>query len=96
MFTYWDHIGTMFWPYFGPCFGYFYNIYASRCLKWLKFSTTAAFLELAKFFSMDTLEFCGDLLQPGGQLETPGLVCPNITILVIVSIYLCQPKNCTH
>ena len=21
-----------------PCFGYFYNIFASRCLKWLKFS----------------------------------------------------------
>ena len=23
---------------------------------------------------MDTLELCGDLLLPGGQLETPGLV----------------------
>ena len=23
---------------------------------------------------MDTLELCGDILQPGGQLETPGLV----------------------
>ena len=23
---------------------------------------------------MDTLELCGDLLQPWGQLETPGLV----------------------
>ena len=31
-------------------------------------------LEIAKFCSMDTLELCGDLLQPGGQLETPGLV----------------------
>ena len=31
-------------------------------------------LEIAKFCSMDTLELCGDLLQPGGQLETPDLV----------------------
>ena len=23
---------------------------------------------------MDTLELCGDIMQPGGQLETPGLV----------------------
>ena len=23
---------------------------------------------------MDTLELCGDILQAGGQLETPGLV----------------------
>ena len=23
---------------------------------------------------MDTLELCGDILQPGGQLEMPGLV----------------------
>ena len=23
---------------------------------------------------MDTLELCGDIRQPGGQLETPGLV----------------------
>ena len=23
---------------------------------------------------MDTLELCGDIFQPGGQLETPGLV----------------------
>ena len=26
---------------------------------------------------MDTLELCGDILQPGGQLETPGLVLIN-------------------
>ena len=24
------------WAILGPCFGYFYNIFASRCLKWLK------------------------------------------------------------
>ena len=30
---------------------------------------------------MDTLEICGEILQPGGQLETPGLVAfdlPNL------------------
>ena len=32
------------------------------------------FLELAKFCSMHTLEMCGDIFQPGEQLETPGLV----------------------
>ena len=36
-------------------------------------------LEIAKFCSMDTLELCGDLLQPGGQLETPGLVLVKLT-----------------
>ena len=38
------------------------------------------FSRICKIFSMDTLELCGDILQPGGQLETPGLVIlgPNI------------------
>ena len=27
---------------------------------------------LAKFCSMYTLEMCGDILQPGGQLESTG------------------------
>ena len=26
------------WAILGPCFGFFYNIFASRCPKWLKFS----------------------------------------------------------
>ena len=34
----------------------------------------AILLELAKFCSMDTLELCSDILQPGGQLDTRGLV----------------------
>ena len=58
---YWGH----FWSILRPNFGYVYNIFAARCLKWLKI------LELAKFCSM---ELCGDILLPGGQLETPGLV----------------------
>merc|ERR1712081_21493 len=29
------HLGHV-WAILGPCFGYFYNIFASRCLKWLK------------------------------------------------------------
>ena len=37
-------------------------------------STTATLIDLAKFCSMDSLEMCGDILQPGGTLETPGLV----------------------
>ena len=31
---YWVHV----WAILGSCFGYFYNIFASRCLKWLQFS----------------------------------------------------------
>ena len=41
----WDHIRAMFapdqgpvWAIIGPCFCYFYNIFASICLKWLKCS----------------------------------------------------------
>ena len=30
---YWDHVRTII----GPCFGYFYNIFASGCPKWLNF-----------------------------------------------------------
>ena len=37
-------------------------------------STTTILLILAKCCSVDTLELCGDIFQPGGQLETPGLV----------------------
>ena len=29
-----DHV----WAILGPCFGYFYNIFASGSLKWFKFS----------------------------------------------------------
>ena len=32
-------------------------------------------LTIAKFGPMVTVEFHGDILQPGGQPETPGLVC---------------------
>ena len=32
---------------------------------------------------MDTLELCGDILQPGGQLETPGLVFLVLTDLKV-------------
>ena len=49
------------------------------------FSTTVTSIELAIFCSMDTLELCGDLLQPGGQLETPDLVT------VILYIYIGSP-----
>ena len=37
-------------------------------------STKVNSLKVAKFGSMDIVELHGDILQPGGQLETPGLV----------------------
>ena len=32
------------------------------------------FFRFCKIFSMDILELCGYIFNPGGQLETPGLV----------------------
>ena len=67
-------IRTIVGPYRGqlvrPCQGPFWIIPNYSLIV----STTATLLELAKFCSMDTLELCGDIMQPGGQLETPGLV----------------------
>ena len=37
-------------------------------------STKVISSKVAKFGSMDILELHGDILQPWGQLETPGLV----------------------
>ena len=37
-------------------------------------STKVISLKVAKFGSMNVVELHGDILQPGGQLETPGLV----------------------
>ena len=62
MLTNLDHIGANFGP----------------CLKNVYIFNYSYINRIAKFCSMDTLELCGDLLQPGGQLETPGLVCLDI------------------
>ena len=43
-------------------------------------STKAISAKVAKFGSMDIVELHGDILQPGGQLETPGLVCVHMPI----------------
>ena len=40
---------------------------------------------------MDTLELCCDLLQPGGRLETPGLVI--VHLLSNSEIYLATAEN---
>ena len=32
------------------------------------------FFSICKIFSIDNLELCGDILQPGGKLETHGLI----------------------
>ena len=55
-------------------------------------STTATLLELAKFCSMDTLELCGDILQPVGQLENPVLLML-IHHMVADFIYLYSVPN---
>ena len=42
--------------------------------SYLTNSTKVNSLEVVKFGSMDEVELHGDILQPGGQLDTPGLV----------------------
>ena len=43
-------------------------------------STKVISSKVAKFVSMDIVELHGDILQPGGQLETPGFVFQAITL----------------
>ena len=50
IFNCWDHIDGCVWPTLGPCFGYFYNIFACRCLKWLKFSLKSHECQIEKYF----------------------------------------------
>ena len=51
---------------FGPFLGHF-RLYLINATK-------VNSLKVAKFCSMDIVESHGDILQPRGQLETPGLV----------------------
>ena len=50
----------------GPFFGYFR-------LNLIDFTKVIS-LKIAKSGSMDIVELHGDILQPGGQLDPPGLV----------------------
>ena len=38
--------------FLGPCFGYLYNIFASRCRKWLKFSLEVRACQIEEYNSM--------------------------------------------
>ena len=40
------------WAILGPCFDYFYNIFASRCLKWLKFSLESHASQIEEYHSI--------------------------------------------
>ena len=48
MLTYWDHV----WAILGPCFGYFYNTFASRCFKWFKISLESHAYQIEEYHSM--------------------------------------------
>ena len=61
----------------GPCQGHF-RLYLTN-------STKVNSLEVVKFGSMDKVELHGDILQPGGQLETPGLVICDVNIYNLFS-----------
>ena len=54
------------WAISGPFLGHF-RIF-------LIDSTKVFSSKVVKFGAMDKVELHGDILQPGGQLETPGLV----------------------
>ena len=43
----------------GPCFYYFYNILASRCLKWLKFSLESHACHIEEYSLLTCLDHCG-------------------------------------
>ena len=43
-----SHVGAIL----GPCFDYIYNIFASRCLIWLKFSLESHASQIEKYQSM--------------------------------------------
>ena len=45
---YWGHV----WAILGPCFGYFYNSFAFRCLKWLKYSLKSHACQVEEYYSM--------------------------------------------
>ena len=44
---FWGHV----WAISG-CFGYFYNISAPRCMKWLKFSLVSRASQIEEYHSM--------------------------------------------
>ena len=48
MLTNLDHI----WVIIGPCFGYFYNIFASRCIYWLKFSLESLACQIEEYSAL--------------------------------------------
>ena len=62
----------------GPCQGHF-RLY-------LIDSTKVISSKVAKFGSMDIVELHGYILQPGGQLETPGLVLSVRVLSMIISL----------
>ena len=59
----------------GPCQGHF-RLYLIDYTKVIS-------SKVAKFGSMDIMEVHGDILQPGGQLETPGLVLLQLGLLSV-------------
>ena len=57
-------------------------------------STTALLLVLARFCSMCTLELRGEILQPGGQLETSCLVVHNVAFSnIFLALIKCLDKT---
>ena len=57
-------------------------------------STKVISLKIAKFGSMDIVESHGDILQPGGQLETPGLVSPMFDLVKKGCLKSCRAYVC--
>ena len=40
------------WAILGPCLSYFYNIFACRCLKWLKFLLKCHACQIEEYFKV--------------------------------------------
>ena len=95
MLNYFGHIRAIFGPYqghvlaiLGPCFGYFYNILASRCLKWLKFSLVNHASQIEENHSM--LNYWEYIVAMFGPYQ--GHVFAISTISLLLDAYTCS--NC--
>ena len=67
------------WAILGPCFGYYCNIFASRCPKWLKFSLKSHAFQIGDYLQFSII---GTIFGPGfghilAQIFTEESCMPN-------------------
>ena len=78
------HQKKMYYNMIGAMSGQFWGHF----MLYLIDSTKVFSSKVVKFGSMDIVELHGDILQPGGQLETPGLVLFQPKIKSLYKIFI--------